>query len=81
MPEQAIKVTCPHCGKVRTINPKVFGVSKGPPSPALDKAYASKRANLVESGSKSSGWVTMKCPSCGKSYQYNPTSHKARLKP
>jgi hypothetical protein len=48
MPEQAIKITCPHCGKVRTINPAVFGVSKGPPSAALEKAYQKKRESMVE---------------------------------
>lgn len=80
MPEQAIKVVCPHCGKIRTINPGVFGIAKGPPSPALEKAYQKKRESMVESGSKSASWVTMKCPSCGKPYQYNPKTHKARLK-
>jgi endogenous inhibitor of DNA gyrase (YacG/DUF329 family) len=78
MPEQAIKVVCPHCGKVRTINPKVFGVSKGPPSAALDKAYQEKRKAMVEPGGKATGWVTMKCPHCGKPYQYNPKTQKAR---
>ncbi len=81
MPQQAIKVVCPHCGKVRTINPSVFGIAKGPPSPALDKAYKDKRAKVVEPGSKSASWVNLKCPNCGKTYQYNPKTQKARLKP
>jgi hypothetical protein len=81
MPEQALKIICPHCGKVRTFNPAVFGVSKGPPSAALEKAYQKKRESLVESGKGSGGWVNLKCPSCGKSYQYNTKMHKARPKP
>ena len=81
MPEQAIKITCPHCGKVRTINPAVFGVSKGPPSAALDKAYQKKRETMVEPGKQSGSWMNLKCPSCGKPYQYNSKTHKARLKP
>jgi len=81
MPEQAIKITCPHCGKVRTINPAVFGVSKGPPSPALEKAYQKKRETMVEPGKQSGSWINLKCPSCGKPYQYNSKTHKARLKP
>jgi predicted RNA-binding Zn-ribbon protein involved in translation (DUF1610 family) len=81
MPEQAIKVVCPHCGKVRTVNPAIFGVSHGPPSKALEKAYQKKRASMVQPGSKSAGWLTMKCPSCGQSYQYNPKTGKARPKP
>jgi predicted RNA-binding Zn-ribbon protein involved in translation (DUF1610 family) len=80
MPEQAIKISCPHCGKVRTINPGVFGISKGPPSPALEKAYQKKRESMVSSGSKTASWVNLKCPNCGKPYQYNPKTHKARLK-
>jgi predicted RNA-binding Zn-ribbon protein involved in translation (DUF1610 family) len=80
MPEQAIKVTCPHCGKIRTINPAIFGVSKGPPSAALEKAYTKKRASLVESAGKSASWVNLKCPNCGEPYQYNPKTHKARPK-
>ncbi len=81
MPEQAIKVVCPHCGKIRTVNPGVVGISKGPPSAALEKAYQAKRASVVESGSKSAGWVNIRCPNCGKSYQYNPKTQKARPKP
>ena len=81
MPEQAIKITCPHCGKVRTVNPAIFGISKGPPSVALEKAYQKKREALGDSGRKSGTWVNTKCPSCGRLYQYNPRSHQARLKP
>ncbi len=81
MPEQAIKITCPHCGKIRTVNPAILGVSKSPPSAALEKAYQKKRANLVESAGKSASWVNLKCPNCGKPYQYNPKTHKARPKP
>lgn len=81
MPEQAIKVICPHCGKQRTINPGVFGVSKGPPSAALEKAYQRKRESVVEGGGKSAGWVNLRCPNCGKTYQYSPKTHKARPKP
>jgi endogenous inhibitor of DNA gyrase (YacG/DUF329 family) len=81
MPEQAIKITCPHCGKIRTINPAVFGVSKGPPSAALEKAYQKKRESMVESGGKSASWISLKCPHCGKPYQYNSKTHKARPKP
>jgi predicted RNA-binding Zn-ribbon protein involved in translation (DUF1610 family) len=81
MPEQAIKVTCPHCGKVRTINPAVFGVSKGPPSAALEKAYQKKRASMLESGGKSGSWTNLRCPSCGQPYQFNTRTHKARPKP
>ncbi len=81
MPEQAIKITCPHCGKIRTVNPAIFGVSKGPPSAALEKAYQKKRETLVGGGGKSGSWINLKCPSCGKPYQYNPRSHQARPKP
>lgn len=80
MPAQAIKIACPHCGKIRTINSAILGVSKSPPSAALEKAYQKKRASLVESAGKSASWVTLKCPNCGKSYQYNPKTHKARAK-
>jgi predicted RNA-binding Zn-ribbon protein involved in translation (DUF1610 family) len=81
MPEQAIKIICPHCGKIRTVNPAMFGISKGPPSAALEKAYQKKRENMVESGRKSGSWVNLKCPGCGQTYQYNPRSHQARIKP
>jgi len=81
MPEQAIKITCPHCGKVRTVNPAIFGISKGPPSAALEKAYQKKRETLVDSGRKSGTWINLKCPGCGQPYQYNPRSHQARVKP
>jgi len=81
MPEQAIKIACPHCGKIRTINPAVFGVSKGPPSAALEKAYQKKRETVVEPGGKSASWINLKCPNCGKPYQFNPKTHKARPKP
>lgn len=81
MPEQAIKITCPHCGKVRSINPAVFGAVKGPPSAALEKAYQKKRESMVESGKQAGSWINLKCPSCGKPYQYNSKTHKARLKP
>ena len=81
MPEQAIKITCPHCGKVRSINPAVFGAVKGPPSAALEKAYQKKRKSMVESGKQAGSWINLKCPSCGKPYQYNSKTHKARLKP
>ena len=81
MPEQAIKITCPHCGKVRTVNPALFGLSKGPPSAALQKAYQKKRDTLVEAGNKSGTWINLKCPACGKPYQFNPRSHQARVKP
>lgn len=81
MPEQAIKITCPHCGKVRSINPAVFGAVKGPPSAVLEKAYQKKRSTLVEPGRQSSSWVNLKCPNCGKPYQYNTKTHRARLKP
>jgi predicted RNA-binding Zn-ribbon protein involved in translation (DUF1610 family) len=81
MPEQAIKIVCPHCGKVRTVNPAVFGISKGPPSAALEKAYQKKRDSLGSNSSKSGGWVSLRCPGCGKPYQYNPRSHQARIKP
>ncbi len=80
MPEQAIKITCPHCGKVRTVNPAIFGISKGPPSAALEKAYQKKRETVVGSGNKSGSWVNLRCPACGKPYQYNPRSHQARVK-
>ncbi len=80
MPSQAIKVVCPHCGKIRTINPGVFGISKGPPSAALEKAYQKRRASLVESGGKSAAWLNLKCPSCGMPYQYNPKTGKARTR-
>ncbi len=80
MPEQAIKITCPHCGKVRSVNPAVLGISKGPPSAALEKAYQKKRETLGAAG-KSAGWVNMKCPNCGKPYQYSPKTHRARVKP
>ena len=81
MPEQAIKVVCPHCGKIRTVNPAVFGVSKGPPSAALEKAYQRKRQSMVESGSKTGSWLNLRCPQCGKPYQYNSKTHKSRPKP
>ena len=81
MPEQAIKITCPHCGKIRTVNPAILGISKGPPSAALEKAYQKKRETVVAAGNKSGTWVNLKCPSCGKPYQYNPRSHQARIKP
>ena len=81
MPEQAVKITCPHCGKVRTVNPAVFGTSKGPPSAALEKAYQQKRETVVEGGKQGGSWINMKCPSCGKPYQYNAKTHKARIKP
>ena len=81
MPEQAIKITCPHCGNVRTINSAVFGKFKGPPSPALEKAYQKKLSTMVESGKSSNTWVNLKCPSCGKPYQFNQKNHKARIKP
>ena len=81
MPEQAIKIICPHCGKVRTINKAVFGVSKGPPSAALDKAYQKKRESLGDSGKQTGSWVNLKCPSCGKAYQYNSKTNKTRIKP
>jgi predicted RNA-binding Zn-ribbon protein involved in translation (DUF1610 family) len=81
MPEQAVKITCPHCGNVRSINPAVFGDLKGPPSAALKKAYQKKRETTVEPGRRSAGWVNLKCPHCGKAYQYNPKTHQARLKP
>jgi endogenous inhibitor of DNA gyrase (YacG/DUF329 family) len=81
MPEQAIKIICPHCGKIRTVNPAIFGIAKGPPSAALEKAYQKKRETLVDASRKSAAWINLKCPSCGKPYQYNPRSHQARLKP
>jgi predicted RNA-binding Zn-ribbon protein involved in translation (DUF1610 family) len=81
MPEQAVKITCPHCGNIRTVNPAILGVSKSPPSAALEKAYQKKRASLVESAGKSASWVNLKCPNCGKPYQYSPKTHKARPKP
>jgi endogenous inhibitor of DNA gyrase (YacG/DUF329 family) len=81
MPEQVIKITCPHCGKIRSINPAVFGGVKGPPSAALEKAYQKKRETLVEPGKQSGSWINLKCPSCGKPYQYNSKTHKARQKP
>lgn len=81
MPEQAIKITCPHCGKVRTVNPAVFGVSKSPPSAALDKAYQKKRNSMVEPGDQKGSWINLKCPSCGKTYQYNSKTRKVRPKP
>ena len=81
MAEQAIKITCPHCGKVRTINPEVFGVSKGPPRAAPEKAYQKKRDSVVGPGKGVGSWINLKCPSCGKPYQYNSKTHKARLKP
>jgi predicted RNA-binding Zn-ribbon protein involved in translation (DUF1610 family) len=81
MPEQAIKITCPHCGNIRSINPAVFGTIKGPPSPALEKAYQKKRSTMVGTGKSSGSWVNLKCPSCGTPYQFNPKTHKARLKP
>lgn len=81
MPEQAVKITCPHCGKVRTVNPAVFGVSKGPPSAALEKAYQKKRESVVEAGKQKGSWINMKCPHCGKPYQYNANTRKARVKP
>ena len=68
MPEQAIKITCPHCGKVRSINPAVFGAVKGPPSAALEKAYQKKRESVVESGKQAGSWINLKCPNCGKPY-------------
>ena len=80
MPEQAIKITCPHCGKIRTVNPAIFGTVKGPPSAALEKAYAKKRETAI--GTKQAGsWINMKCPSCGKPYQFNPKAYKTRIKP
>ena len=81
MPEQAIKITCPHCGKVRTVNPAIFGGVSGPPSAALEKAYQKKRDTMVEGGKSANSWHNLKCPSCGKPYQYNSKTHKARLKP
>ena len=81
MPEQAIKITCPHCGKVRTVNPAVFGVSKGPPSAALEKAYQKKRESMVEPGNQKGSWINLKCPHCGKGCQYNSKPQKGRPKP
>ncbi|OGN93461.1 MAG: hypothetical protein A2Y88_03735 [Chloroflexi bacterium RBG_13_48_10] len=81
MPEQAIKITCPHCGKIRSVNPAIFGTIKGPPSAALEKAYQKKRSTMTGPGKQGSGWINMKCPSCGKSYQYNPKARQARVKP
>jgi hypothetical protein len=81
MPEQAIKIICPHCGKVRTVNPAVFGGSSGPPSKALEKAYQQKRESMEQGGKSGAGWHNLKCPSCGKPYQYNTKTHKARVKP
>lgn len=81
MPEQAIKITCPHCGKVRSINPAVLGTSKGPPSVALEKAYQKKRSSVVESGKQAGSWINLRCPSCGEPYQYNPKTRHARVKP
>jgi hypothetical protein len=81
MPDQAIKITCPHCGKVRTVNPGVLGIAKGPPSAALDKAYQKKREAVVGSAKQGGSWVNLKCPHCGKPYQYNPKVNKVRLKP
>jgi len=80
MPEQALKIKCPHCGKVRSINPAVFGGVKGPPSAALEKAYQQKRASVVE-GRSTGSWVNLKCPSCGNPYQFNPKTNRVRLKP
>jgi endogenous inhibitor of DNA gyrase (YacG/DUF329 family) len=81
MPEQAIKITCPHCGKIRTINPAIFGISKGPPSAALEKAYQKKREKMMDAGHKSGSWISLKCPGCGRPYQYNPRSHQVRVRP
>lgn len=81
MPEQAVKITCPHCGKIRTINPAVFGISKGPPSKALEKAYQKKRETMVESANKSGSWLNLRCPNCGKPYQFNSKTYRARVKP
>ncbi len=80
MPEQAIKITCPHCGKVRTINPAIFGGVKGPPSPALEKAYRNKREKTLGPGKQVGSWVSLSCPYCGKPYQFNSKTHKARTK-
>jgi predicted RNA-binding Zn-ribbon protein involved in translation (DUF1610 family) len=80
MPEQAIKIICPHCGKVRTVNPAVLGVSKGPPSAALEKAYKQKRETVVGPGKQAGSWLNLKCPSCGKPYQFNTKTQKTRLK-
>ena len=81
MPEQAIKITCPHCGKIRTVNPAVIGVAKGPPSAALEKAYQKKRETILGSTKQAGSWINLKCPHCGKPYQYNAKTNKARLKP
>ncbi|OGO28211.1 MAG: hypothetical protein A2136_06870 [Chloroflexi bacterium RBG_16_54_11] len=81
MPQQAIKITCPHCGKVRSINPAIFSAAKGPPSAALEKAYQKKRENMIGPGKQAGSWINMKCPSCGRPYQYNSKTHTARLKP
>ena len=81
MPQQAIKITCPHCGKIRTVNPAIFGISKGPPSAALEKAYQKKRETMGNAARKSASWINLNCPGCGRSYQYNPRSHQARIKP
>jgi predicted RNA-binding Zn-ribbon protein involved in translation (DUF1610 family) len=81
MAEQAIKITCPHCGKIRSVNPAVLGVSKGPPSAALEKAYKEKRETVVRPGKQVGSWINLKCPNCGKPYQFNAKTHKARLKP
>jgi ribosomal protein S27E len=81
MPAQVIKIVCPHCGKVRTVNPAVFGVSKGPPSAALEKAYQKKRESMLGSGQSKGSWINLRCPGCGKPYQYNSKTQKVRLKP
>ncbi len=62
MPEQAIKISCPHCGKVRTINPGVFGISKGPPSPALEKAYQKKETPWFHQGANLPAGSTSNAP-------------------
>lgn len=80
MPAQAIKIVCPHCGKTRTVNPAVLGVAKTPPSAALEKAYQKKRESLVGAGKQAGSWINMKCPHCGKPYQYNSKTNKTRLK-
>ena len=81
MPAQAIRITCPHCGKVRTVNAAVLGISKGPPSPALEKAYQKKRESTLGPGKQAGSWVNLQCPNCGKPYQFNSKTYKARIKP
>ena len=83
--EQQIKIKCPHCGWIRSIDIQAYtdvgetDAARGLGDELKKAAETIRKLLTTSSVDEASTWLDMpKCPECEKTYRYNVKTHTVK---